>query len=328
MSGSRTMEDGCGIRFGFVAAACLMLGFMSTAVTGADNAAIVTEPVLPDFIAPGGSATVTVVVSNTGTTPWGTTVYQDNYNYSWDDDYWYTRTTTSYALTAVGASWGGSDPVTGSVAPSASRSFTVTVTAPAAGNQGSQALSWRMCRVETTLEMPSGVLGTTSSCFGASTASQTIWVGTDTVPTFGAATIGDLVLTKDEAYSKTLPSATGGNGALSYDVVEDLPAGLGFNPATRVLSGTPTTLQSAAQYTYTATDADGNTAPSDADTLPFSDHGRTALQSGGGALGRDGGRGRLGDLRRVADLGADDRSGGAGRERGRRRRDGRLSRSL
>ncbi len=70
MSGSRTMEDGCGIRFGFVAAACLMLGFMSTAVTGADNAAIVTEPVLPDFIAPGGSATVTVVVSNTGTTTW------------------------------------------------------------------------------------------------------------------------------------------------------------------------------------------------------------------------------------------------------------------
>ncbi len=70
MSGSRTMQHHGGTRLVAVAAACLALGFMSTAVRGADNAAIVTEPVLPDFIAPGGSATVTVVASNTGTTTW------------------------------------------------------------------------------------------------------------------------------------------------------------------------------------------------------------------------------------------------------------------
>ena len=60
----------------------------------------------------------------------------------------------------------------------------------------------------------------------------------------------------------TLPAASGGRG-ITYTLSGPLPAGLTFNSATRVLSGTPTVLQDAVSYTYTATD--GKTS----DTLTF-----------------------------------------------------------
>ena len=59
----------------------------------------------------------------------------------------------------------------------------------------------------------------------------------------------------------TLPKATGGSGAMIYSLTPTLPASLRFDPATRVLSGTPDegTAASATAYSYTVTDAGGNT---------------------------------------------------------------------
>ena len=59
----------------------------------------------------------------------------------------------------------------------------------------------------------------------------------------------------------TLPRATGGSGAMIYSLTPTLPASLRFDPATRVLSGTPDegSAASATAYSYTVTDAGGNT---------------------------------------------------------------------
>ena len=59
-----------------------------------------------------------------------------------------------------------------------------------------------------------------------------------------------------EIDGETLPEASGGDGTLTYSISPPLPAGLTFDAATRVLSGTPTTPQAAVLYTYTATDGD------------------------------------------------------------------------
>ena len=52
----------------------------------------------------------------------------------------------------------------------------------------------------------------------------------------------------------TLPAATGGNGELTYTLAPTLPAGLTFDPTSRVLSGTPTMLGETL-LTYTVTDS-------------------------------------------------------------------------
>ena len=62
-----------------------------------------------------------------------------------------------------------------------------------------------------------------------------------------------------------VPAATDGDGGVTYSIEESLPAGLSFAAATRTISGTPTAVQAAANYTLAATDADGDKA-----TLRFS----------------------------------------------------------
>ncbi len=79
-------------------------------------------------------------------------------------------------------------------------------------------------------------------------------------PVTFAATIADQTYLPDTAVSVTLPTATGGDGALTYAITETLPDGLTFTAATRVLDGTPTTEQRAVPYTYTATDSGTDTA--------------------------------------------------------------------
>ena len=77
------------------------------------------------------------------------------------------------------------------------------------------------------------------------TLTFTIAVAADTVPAFAGVSIANLSLLQNSAMtSVTLPTATGGNGSLSYSLSPaTLPAGLSFNTGTRVLSGTPTAAQ-------------------------------------------------------------------------------------
>ena len=91
----------------------------------------------------------------------------------------------------------------------------------------------------------------------------------DLVPTFEQSSIPDKSYVQNRAIdSETLPAATGGDGTLTYTISPHLPAGLAFEPATRLLSGTPTTAQPATLYTYTATDSD--TVDPDSASLTFS----------------------------------------------------------
>ena len=99
-------------------------------------------------------------------------------------------------------------------------------------------------------------------------------------PTFGDTTIPDQVyIAQRLRRPKTLPAATGGNGALTYtltgpngETVSEALPGLSFDPATRVLGGKPqiNAVTPATTYTYTAMDADDNTAAEDTATLEFS----------------------------------------------------------
>ena len=91
----------------------------------------------------------------------------------------------------------------------------------------------------------------------------------DTAPTFGATTQDDLTLTTTTAANVTLPAASGGNGVLSYALDTSAVPGLIFTPATRRLSGMPTTAAAAVSLTYTARDGDMNTAATDTASLTF-----------------------------------------------------------
>ena len=89
----------------------------------------------------------------------------------------------------------------------------------------------------------------------------------DTAPRF-AHSVADRTYTVGEAIGPlVLPEALGGNGPLTYELRPEIP-GLTFDPAARTLSGTPVTAGTY-QMAYRVSDADGNTADSDADTLTF-----------------------------------------------------------
>ncbi len=92
----------------------------------------------------------------------------------------------------------------------------------------------------------------------------------DSVPAFASgSSISDQLWTVGTDVELTLPEATGGNGALSYRLTPELPAGVELDDATRVVSGTPTSAASATTYTWRAADSDSNTADSDAAVLSF-----------------------------------------------------------
>ncbi|MDE0003529.1 MAG: S8 family serine peptidase [Rhodospirillaceae bacterium] len=57
-----------------------------------------------------------------------------------------------------------------------------------------------------------------------------------------------------------LPTALGGDAPLRYTLDPALPPGLTFDAATRVISGTPTETLEPTEFTYTAIDADSDTA--------------------------------------------------------------------
>ena len=55
-----------------------------------------------------------------------------------------------------------------------------------------------------------------------------------------------------------LPATLAGTAPFIYSIVESLPNGLSFDPATRTLSGTPTTTQNVTTYTYRERNAEGD----------------------------------------------------------------------
>ena len=86
-----------------------------------------------------------------------------------------------------------------------------------------------------------------------------IEVVADATPSFGSATIDAQSYIQGVAIATlTLPEASGGNGTLGYSLTP--PAGLSFDAATRELTGTPSAVLTETEYTYTATDVDGDTA--------------------------------------------------------------------
>ena len=110
-------------------------------------------------------------------------------------------------------------------------------------------------------------------------ASVTITVKDDTAPSFGTNVDDQTEVTHIAMEALELPLATGGNGTLTYALAcasgqsgcegtPALPPGLSFDVATRTLSGTPTATGTTT-LTYAVTDADDNTADTDAGTLSF-----------------------------------------------------------
>ena len=79
----------------------------------------------------------------------------------------------------------------------------------------------------------------------------------DRTPSFGDAVIGDQAWIENAAITAfDLPEATGGNGDLTYTLAPALPGGV--SRAGRRVSGTPGAAMARTQYTWTATDADGD----------------------------------------------------------------------
>ena len=138
----------------------------------------------------------------------------------------------------------------------------------------------------------------------SATASVTITVQDDVAPSFGSATVSDQTYTESVAITTlTLPDATGGNGDPSYalacaasaqgcDTSTDLPPGLSFDADDRELTGTPGT-PGTYPMEYTASDADANTAATDAATLTFTITVDTAEPGPPGNFAAAGGRGEV-----------------------------------
>ena len=83
----------------------------------------------------------------------------------------------------------------------------------------------------------------------------------DLSPSFSSASVPAQSYTEGtEIPPLELPAARDGDGRLFYALSPVLPEGLTLNRRVRRLSGTPTTPQAARQYTWTATDADGDAA--------------------------------------------------------------------
>ena len=99
----------------------------------------------------------------------------------------------------------------------------------------------------------------------------TITVSADTAPAFAgnAAIEAQTYAALTAIMPLTLPTATGGNGDITYTLTPAIP-GLTLDAATGVLTGMPTTEATATTYTYTAADGDGNTAAGDEVSLTFS----------------------------------------------------------
>ena len=131
---------------------------------------------------------------------------------------------------------------------------------------------------------------TDSDATGPDSASLTftITVEADLVPAFQQAAIADKTYVQNRAIlSETLPAASGGDGALTYAITPQLPAGLTFDPATRQLAGTPAVPLPATLYAYTATDSDTTGPDSASLTFTITVEALASVTISAGAVGVD-----------------------------------------
>ena len=147
------------------------------------------------------------------------------------------------AAASITVSSGGSLVVDGSAFTSATitngKKVAVTVTASASFS------------TKTTVTV---TIGGVSATFSVTTAA-------DQMPTFGQQTIPNQTWTQHQAITAfTLPTATGGDGAVTYGLSPALPAGVTRNTTTHQVAGTPSGHQAATTYTWTATDSDNDRA--------------------------------------------------------------------
>ena len=88
----------------------------------------------------------------------------------------------------------------------------------------------------------------------------TIYVAPDLKPRLAATVATQLYRNGEEIEPLVLPAAEGGDAPLTYSLVPDLPAGLAFYPAARMVAGTPTVTLASTWYTLTVVDSDGDRA--------------------------------------------------------------------
>jgi subtilisin-like proprotein convertase family protein len=112
----------------------------------------------------------------------------------------------------------------------------------------------------TTLATSVNYTVTATNTGGSATASVGITVN-DVAPSALTYSSNPASYIKDTAISDNTPTSSGG-AVVSYAVSPALPAGLTLNTSTGIISGTPTTLATAADYTVTATNTGGSTSAS------------------------------------------------------------------
>ena len=141
-----------------------------------------------------------------------------------------------------------------------------TVTLTGAGTVGP---SFTAPQVATTTTLTFTLTVTTGGVSASDTVRVTVMDNpprrVDSTPSFGDAAIADKRWKQNTAVTAfTLPTASGGDGALAYTLSPQLPDGISRDADHRI-SGTPSEPMVRTQYTWTATDADGDEA-----TLTFS----------------------------------------------------------
>ncbi len=89
------------------------------------------------------------------------------------------------------------------------------------------------------------------------TSSFSTFVAGSQKPTFGSESIEDYVWTVGMEVDVVLPEATGGDGAITYSLVPELPSGIEFDKEDLTITGTPTEAFAMTKFTYKATDKFG-----------------------------------------------------------------------
>jgi uncharacterized repeat protein (TIGR01451 family) len=145
----------------------------------------------------------------------------------------------------VPASSGGGAVVSYSISPSLPQGLSLSTT------------SGVISGTPTVVSAASPYVVTASNTGGSTTVTLTLSVK-DVAPSNLTYSVSPATFTVGTAITNDVPSNSGGT-VISYSVNPALPAGLVLNTSTGVISGTPTAISSATNYTITATNSGGST---------------------------------------------------------------------